>query len=310
VASEGLRRAKASPMVAIAAVGGVALLLLWALTRTAWRPPVAWPIRRRRRWGQLLSSAWATYRAHPRLFLGIGLVFIPVGVAATLLQYLLFRVLTFTPLVDEAGESNAFVALLVLSLGVLVSLLGVAVVQAATSRAMVELEAGRPVTARSAYRAVAPRLLPELRALLVVAVVTALLLGVVVLIPVAVWLLVRWIMFAVIAGMEPAPPTRLLRRSAEATRGRWWRVASIGLGLTGAGLVLGPMLGILALLVTSASFDLINMVSAFVYVAVLPFPAIVMTYLAGDLAAARAGQPAPADGEDPVPGAAGTAPAA
>jgi hypothetical protein len=312
--SEALRRAKTSPGVSLAVLGGAALLLLWALSRTRWSPATVLPGRRRRTGGQLLSSSWRTYRAHPRVFLGIGLAFVPVGVAATLLQYLLFRVLAFTPLVDEAGETNAFVALLVLALGVLVSFLGLAVVQAAVSRAMVDLEAGRRVTARSAYRAIAPRLVPELRAMLVVVVVMIALFGVVVLVPVGVWLLVRWSLFAVIAGMEPDPPARLLRRSWGATRRHWWRVASIALGVTGAGLLTGPLIGTAALLVSSASFDLINLVSALVYVAVLPLPAIAMTYLVGDLAA-RAAEPVPAAAAagtapgDPPPAAPGAAPA-
>ena len=47
---------------------------------------------------------------------------------------------------------------LALSLGLVLTIFGYAVVQAATARALVEMDAGRPVTALGAYRLIAPRL--------------------------------------------------------------------------------------------------------------------------------------------------------
>ena len=96
------------------------------------------------------------YRDHGRLFLGIGLVFLPLAVLITATQYLLFRVGPFSGLVDSAGASNAAVAILALALGILLTLLGLTVVQAATALAMVELDEGRSITAVGAYRLVVP----------------------------------------------------------------------------------------------------------------------------------------------------------
>ena len=60
--------------------------------------------------------------ASPKLFLGIGLLFIPVGLITAGIQYLLFRVGFLAPLVDSVGASNAFVEILVFLLSVFLTL--------------------------------------------------------------------------------------------------------------------------------------------------------------------------------------------
>jgi hypothetical protein len=285
--SETLRRAKSSPPLTVAIVGGIAVLLLWGLSRTEWRPATR-RLRGRRAWGQVVASAWRIYRDRPRLWMGIGLVFVPLGLVTTIGQWLIFRVSGLSLLVDEAGERNAFVASLAVGFGLLVSLLGFAVVQAATARALREIEAGREVTPLGAYRALRNRVRPLVAALAVAVPVQVLLDLTVVLVPVAVFLLVRWSLIGVLAGLDDVDRPGLLPRSVALVRRHWWRTATLGLGVTAVGLLLGPLVGTLALLISSASFDLINIVSALVYVAALPFPAIVMTLLAGDLAARAA----------------------
>jgi hypothetical protein len=49
--------------------------------------------------------------------------------------------------------------------------------------------------------------------------------------------------------------------------------------------LLGPLVGALLLFLTSASFDVVNLVSDFVYVFSLPFAALATTYLYFDLLA-------------------------
>jgi hypothetical protein len=49
--------------------------------------------------------------------------------------------------------------------------------------------------------------------------------------------------------------------------------------MTGGGLLLGPVVGTLLLLLTSASFNVINLLAAVVYVFALPLAAITQTYL-------------------------------
>lgn len=74
-----------------------------------------------------------------------------------------------------------------------------------------------------------------------------------------------------------------LRRSSALTRGHWWRTGSMTVGVLGLALLSGPCVGALALLLTGASFDIVNLIAALVYAGVMPFAAVVMTYLYFDL---------------------------
>jgi hypothetical protein len=56
-------------------------------------------------------------------------------------------------------------------------------------------------------------------------------------------------------------------------------VASLTTVVTGGGLLLGPLVGTLLLVVTSASFDVVNLVSALIYAVTLPLAAIAQTFL-------------------------------
>lgn len=211
----------------------------------------------------------------------------------TLVQWLVFRVALLAPLVDEAGERNAFVDALAFGLGLAFTVLGFALVQAAAARALVEIDAGRPVSALSAYRALLPRLPALLPALVIFVVVQAILDLTVVLLPVAVFVLVRWSLIGSVAAVEGGTPVGLLRRSAALARGHWWRVASVALGVTGVALLLGPAIGILVLLATGAAFDLVNLIAALVYVTALPFAATASAYLYFDLRVRQELAPAP-----------------
>ena len=277
-----LRDIKANPEIAALVIGGLGVLLLWGLSRTVWQPVAPLPAARRRRWGQLLSASGRIYGRRPRVFLGIGLLFIPLGLLITLVQFLVFRVSTLDALVDEAGERNAFVNALALGLGLVFTLVGFAVVQAATARALVDIDAGRPTTALTAYRAVLPRLATLVGALVILVAVALILSVTVVLVPVAAFLLVRWSLLAIVEGLEGGSALGVLRRSADLARGHWWRAASILLVAVGF-LLLGPAVGVLVLLFTGAAFDLVNLIAALVYVAALPFAAVVTTYLYLDL---------------------------
>jgi hypothetical protein len=298
-----LNRMKTNPAPTTLVLAALAVLLVWSLSRTTWRPARPTPLARRRAWGELTVASWRRLRAHPRLFLGIGLLFIPLGAVITLIQWLLFQVWALSPLVDEAGERNGFVDTLALSLGVVLTIFGYAVVQAATARALVEMDAGRPVTALRAYRLIAPRLGGLLLALIVVVPLQLVLDVTVVLIPVALFLLVRWSLLGVVLGVEHRSGLSALGRSGAVTRGYWWRTATVVLGISGVALLLGPAIGALTLLFTGAAFDLVNLIAALVYVAALPFAAIVTTYLYFDLGARQEAAPAEELDADELPAA-------
>ena len=271
------------PGPVILVLTALALLLIWLAARTQWTMSTPFRLRRRRPWGSLLTSAWRMYRARPALYLGIGILFIPLGLVISGVQYLIFRVGSLAPLVDTAGATNAFVAGLALALGVLFTVLGLTIVQAVTALAMVELDEDRSVKPRAAYRLVRRRIWPLVGALLRAALVIAVLDLTVVGIPLGAWLTVRWSLLAQVIALEEEPSRHALRRSGELVTGHWWRVASLTLLVTGPLLLLGPILGTLLLLLTSASFNVVNIAAALAYTVTLPFVAIATTYLYMDL---------------------------
>lgn len=280
-----LNQMKTNPGPTTLILAALAVLLVWGLSRTAWRPGRPAPLARSRAWGELTVASWRRFREHLRLFLGIGLLFIPLGALITLIQWLLFQAWALTPLVDEAGQRNAFVDTLAVSLGVVLTIFGYAVVQAVCARALVEMDAGRSVTALGAYRLIVPNLGGLLLALAVVVPVQLVLDLTVVLIPVALFLLVRWSLLGVVLGVEHGSGFAALRRSGAMTRGYWWRTATVVIGIAGLALLAGPAVGVLTLLFTGATFDFVNLIAALVYVAALPFAALVTTYLYFDLGA-------------------------
>ena len=267
-------------LLVFAAVG---ILCIWLASRTRWDLSAPFRLRRRRPWGSIITSAWRLYRSKLKLFLEIGLIFLPLGVVITLVQYLVFRVSGLSALVDTVGSSNAFVAGLAIVFGVLFTLIGLTLAQAVTAFAMVALDENRETGVVAAFRLALHRAGPLFGVLVRAAIVVAVLDLTVIGIPFAVWLIVRWSLVAQVVALEDHPARGALRRSGKLVHGHWLRVAMLTLLVTGTGLLLGPVVGTLMLLVTSASFDVVNLAAGLVYAVTLPFVAVATSYLYFDL---------------------------
>jgi hypothetical protein len=217
------------------------------------------------------------YVTHPRVFLGLGLVFIPISFAIAALQWLLISGL------DAIGSVTGDLAGLFAHLAVIVAtsltLLTLALVIAATARALVELDERREVGPTAAYRLAMEGIRPLLPATATAVVVWVLLGATGILLPVALWLAVKWALFAPVAQLEETHGVRPLRRSAELVRGRWLRVASlVGVSAVVA-LLAGPLVGALLIFVSSAPLAVLNLVAGVVYAVALPFVALVTCYV-------------------------------
>lgn len=275
-----------NPTAVLVTAALLLLLVFWLGSRTRWDQTSPFRVARRRPWGSLVTTSFHLYGQYPRLFLGIGLLFLPLGVVIALLQYLIFRVGGLEPLVEAAGETNAFVAGAAFAVGLFFTVLGLNVVQAATAVAIAELDRGGEITPRAAYR----RALERLPALLLALFGAAIVITVLVLTGagalIGAFLLVRWSFLPQMVMLRDRGE-RPLRASALLVRGHWWRTASIVLFVTVPALAIGPLIGTLMLLLTSTSFNVINLVSAIVYMVTLPFAAIVTSYLYYDLLVRR-----------------------
>jgi hypothetical protein len=290
--SNVLRWATLHPAPVLLGLLAIVLVLLVAARRTAWRPSAPLRLARRRAVGQVLSASWRMYRGHPRLFLGIGLLFIPMGILISVIQYLLVQVGTLAPLVDSAGESNGIVVMLALGLGAVLSLGAYALVIAATARGMLELDAGREIRAPQAYRESLDSMRTLLVALAFTVAVQAVLALSLVLLPVALFLLVRWSLLAPVAEIEEHGIRGVLRRSGALVGGHLLKVLVLVIGLSSAALLVGPVAGALAILATGAAFNVVNLLAGLVYVLVMPYAAIATVYVYFDLRVRAGTEPA------------------
>jgi hypothetical protein len=284
-----------NPSPVLIAVGVILAFLLWLVSRTTWKPSAPLRLERRRSWGSTVTASRRMYLAHPGLFIGIGLIFLPLGALISVIQYSTLGSGGLNGLVQSAGRTNAIVDLLVIGLGVLIAVFGLSVVQTTTALAMVEIDNGRPVTAMGAYRLALPKLASLLSAVLFIAAAFVLVsltaFGTIL----VAWLIARWSLLAQVHALENRSGFAALRRSAQLVRGSWWRVASLLLFLTVLALVIGPLFGTLLLFVTPASFNFIDLVAGAVNAVVLPYVAIATTYLYFDLRLEKQSEPADGD---------------
>ena len=272
--SRGLVRALRNPVPMFLLLGAILGLALAVALRATWRPAAPLRIARRRTWGQTLAAAVRLYRRRATLFLGIGLVFIPLGALVALLEALVFGGFGLAG-VDATGESAGALGLLVVAIGTTLTLFGLGIVQAATSCALVRLDEGRPIGPFDAYRIALRRWRSLLGGLAIAVAVWFALSATTILLPVAVWLVVRWSLLAQVVELEERSAVGGLRRSSELVRGRWLHVASLVAVGAALALVAGPTLGALLILLTNAPFALLNVVAALVFAFALPFVALV-----------------------------------
>ncbi|HXV03377.1 MAG TPA: hypothetical protein VFP24_07380, partial [Gaiellaceae bacterium] len=199
--SRGLVLLLRSPGLTALVIGLVLALIAFVVVRATWTPVAPLRVGRRRSWGQILSaSAWMYGRRAP-VFLGIGLLLIPIVLLITVLQWLVFEALDLVGLAST-GEGAGASALVLLLIGTALALLGLALVQAATACALVEIDAGRPVNVVSAYATAFGFVRPLLAAVGWLVLAWAALTATTLLIPVAIWLAVRWCLVAPVVMLE------------------------------------------------------------------------------------------------------------
>jgi hypothetical protein len=278
----------------------LAALVVFLLTRTSWRPSTPLRVARRRSWGQTFTASWRLYILRPRLFLGIGLVVIPVSLVITGLQYLLFSATSLVG-IDPSAEGGGFRVGLGVWLGTVLTLLALALVQAACARAIAGIDAGREPGVRSVYRQAFDSVWALLGALAVgVAVVTVLTISIF-LLPIAIWLAVRWALLVPAVELEEHSAVGALRRSGRLVRLQWLKVGTLVVVAAAIAIVAGPLLGALLILLVDAPFALVNVFAGLVYAVAMPFVGIATTYVYYDtLARERLGEREPAPTELPA----------
>jgi hypothetical protein len=268
----------ANPVAFALVIGALVLLVLFLISRTTWRPAAPLRLAHRRSWGQVLSASLRMYWSRLPLFLGLGVLFVPISLLVTLLQALVLHA-TGVLGVQTGGDNSGLLSFVVLAIGTSLTLLALGLVQAATARALLEIDEGRAVGPVSAYRLAFSAARPLFTALLVAVLLVSILLSTFFLLPIALWLAGRWALIAPVIEVENASGLGALRRSARLVRGHWLKVASLIVAGGALVLVLGPFLGALLILVTNAPFWLVNVFAGVIYAVTMPFVALTTAYV-------------------------------
>jgi hypothetical protein len=253
-------------------------LIAFVVIRPTWTPVAPLRLGRRRSWGQILSASASMYVRHPLVFLGLGLLLIPISIITAFLQWLALEGLDVFDFVTtgEVAGGSAFVALVI---GTTLALLSLGLVQAAATCALIELDGERHVHAVKAYAEALRRIRPLLASSAVFVLMWVVLSATIFLIPVAIWIAIRWCLLAPVAALEEDRARGVLRRSRNLVRRRWLRTASL-VGLSAAiSLSLGPLLGALLIFVVDAPLAVLNLVAGVVYALALPFVGLVTAYV-------------------------------
>jgi hypothetical protein len=276
--SSALVRLVHRPLPFVLVVAALALLLIYALSRTSWRPAAPYRLAHRRAWGQTLAAAARMYVAELGLVVGIGVLFIPVSLLVVLLQSLLLRGTGIVG-IESGAEGDNVLAFFVLVVGTALTLLGLGLVQAATARALVELDRGQTIGPLRAYWLARDSIRPLLGALVVAALVVSLLAGSVYLAPLAIWLAGLWALIAPSIELEGLSAAGGLRRSRRLVRGSWFKVTSLIVVGAALAIVVGPLVGVGLILATGAPFWLVNLVAGVIYALTMPLVAITTVYV-------------------------------
>lgn len=288
--SDALRRTIDEPPRVLIAIGVVVALGLYIVRRTQWRPAAPLRVSRRRAWGQVLAAAARMYLRRWLLFAGIGVVALPIAVLITLIHWLGLGARSLLG-VELKGDSADLLELVAVVAGATLTLAALSLVQAATARALAELDEGRPVTPLRAYATAARRLPRQLGVAAIAVIMVVLLSATVLLLPVAAYLAGRWALVAQIIELEGATVPGALRRSGELVRGRWWKVAWLVVAGAAIVLALGPLVGTALILGTNIPFTMVDIVSGVVYALTLPFVALTTAYVYHDAAMSDALKP-------------------
>ena len=276
-------RLVASPARVLFALAVLGALVVFLVRRTSWRVVETAPLRHRRRAGEIWRLAVGEYRRRPGVFAGAAVLAVPIAALAAVVGIVLTRAPFVGRFVEVADPDAASTRLVTSSLigGALLALPFVVI--SAFVAAAVDDGGGTRSSPRRAWAVVRERAGSLLTAFLLAVVVIVLLGLTVVGVPVAIWLFVRWQFMAQAAVLESRGGRAALARSGELVRRRWFHTALVA----GVTLVIVNALGIVVGLVLLVVFTGLPLwaLSAIVVLCdllVLPFGALVMTYLYGD----------------------------
>ena len=229
-------------------------------------------------WGKLLGAALAIYARHLRVFLAIGVWAIPVGLLYNGVTVLMRKVPPadwVMKLLNDTSGARLFAAA---SIGLFQHASMLILIAPPVLEAMKTIMAGRSPGIKESFRDGYRRLGPLAAGVAIVYVVSGGLTLVLIGLPVAIFLAVRWQFFAQAVVLDGAGNgVAALRRSGAAVRGHWFAALALAIVLQAFGLLPGPIIGLLLLVFGKTSVQFSNALSSLLYAVTVPISLIGLT---------------------------------
>ncbi|MEN9646480.1 MAG: hypothetical protein RL238_3149 [Actinomycetota bacterium] len=265
-------------LVAIAIVAVIALVVV-GVKRTLWSPDEPLPLVARRRNGQIMRGAARLLFEHRRRFLPIMLLVLAGGLVAAVVQVVVLRIPAFDDVTDIVGRDQSIGAAVALLAGALVSIPVGLYAHAATLRLASDIDAG------SEEGHVLRRTRGD-RAFMVAA-AFFLLFSVLFLVPLlAAIAAVLWCVASSAAHVDGTGVVASFRTSRRLGKGNRWRTLALVVAVFGVTAFTGPFVGTLVLILTNSSFGVVNLIAALFFAVLLPWMALCLRLLHGELVAA------------------------
>ncbi len=264
-----------------------ALLVALPVFFTTWRPADPVPMRRRRRFGQLVRAARRLYGREWRVFLPIALTTLAVMAAVQGLAWLVGEVVgetEFGGLVGPAGGRAPIKDFILWA----AQPLGLAVGSGAVVSHLSLLDRGSDAGFVASYRLLFRRFWRIVFSYFAVITMTALLFLTIIGIPFGIRKYVDWLFVQQEILFKDASVRESLSESSDTVRGNWWWAVRVAIFFWVIGVVVGPVLTF-ALIFANFSLIFINLIGSVVYALLVPFVAAGHTLLFFDLEERRAG---------------------
>lgn len=226
-----------------------------------------------------VKAAAGVYRKQWRTFILIGLLLIPVGILFNGFNYLVSRYPPGSTVVDVIGHTPGTyyaLALLTLITQLLASLIVVGPMVMETYDAITREES---ISFRQAWSRTQRHVPGLFKVVGLVALIVVALSVTVILVPVAIWLMVRWAFVSASTVLDDVGTKEAMRLSSQSVQQRWWRVAVVLLCLMIVAVVPGAVVGLGLLVFGEASVRATNVVSSLLYVVSVPLSILGVTLL-------------------------------
>jgi hypothetical protein len=224
---------------------------------------------------QELGEAFRLYKRHIRLFAGIGLFTIPIGIAFNGFALLVRENPPVEWMMEWFNDTAGARLTAAAAVGGLQQIAMLLLIAPPVIQAVADIRTGVEPSIPRSFRLGYARIGVLALALVIIALVLGALTIVVIGIPLAIWLSVRWQFFGQATILDGAGSGQAaLARSRQAVRGRWWQALGDSLVFQVFALLPGPLIGALLMLLGKASVDFANVASSVLYALTVPIAII------------------------------------